>query len=63
MDAGSSDPRSCYWCRGPMGPTHLRIAHADPSASWVNDWLLCSWACAHELVARELRSADDGSAK
>ena len=61
MDDASSPPRRCYWCQGPTGPSVLTISEGDTTASWVNDWSLCSWACVHELVARQLRSSDRGA--
>ena len=59
MPDATSRPWVCHWCHGEFSGTELVVAERDPDAPSVNEWVLCSWACAHELVTRMLRTGRD----
>jgi hypothetical protein len=42
-----------------MGRRRVVVTETVADSAAVNDWAMCSWACAHELVTRMLRSGRD----
>lgn len=49
-------PISCHWCHEAIEAQTVVVTETERASTAVNDWILCSWACAHELVTRMLRS-------
>jgi hypothetical protein len=52
-------PAVCHWCHSDMGRRRVVVTETVADSSAVTDWAMCSWACAHELVTRMLRSGRD----
>jgi len=55
MPANSST-RICHWCHNDLSDRTITISETDDDTTAINDWLVCSWACADQLVTRFLRS-------
>lgn len=49
----------CRHCQAVLGVRTVTITEADATTSADGVWVLCSWACARELVVRMVRSARD----
>ena len=50
---------TCPQCHKPLGDHTVTIAEHDRDTTAVGDWTLCSWACAHALTKRHLKSGRD----